>query len=87
MDSENFIKRCQWDLADYCNRHMTELGGKAFSTRDFYVVWSVKVLQNSKALLSTDKADGLYFELTYNGDKKEMYVDVYEKRENVCYKN
>ena len=28
--------------------------------------------------------DGMYYELTYNGDKKELYVDAYKKWENIC---
>ena len=50
------------------------------------VVWSVKALQNSKALLSTDLKDGMYYELTMNGDKKEIYFDAYKKFENRCIK-
>ena len=46
---------------------------------DIYVVWSCKTLQNNKALISTNVTDGLYFEVTYNGDKKEFYFDVYKK--------
>ena len=53
---------------------------------DVYVVWTCKTLQNNKALLSTDRADGLYFEATYNGDKKELYLDAYRKEKNVCIK-
>ena len=30
--------------------------------------------------------DGMYYELTYNGDKKELYLDVYKKWENKCIK-
>lgn len=44
-----------------------------------YVVWFVKVLQNWKALLSTNIPDGRYYEVTYNGDKEEAYVDTYQK--------
>lgn len=51
-----------------------------------YVVWNCKTLQNNKALLSTDRSDGLYFEATYNGDKKELYLDAYRKEKNVCIK-
>lgn len=46
---------------------------------DIYVVWSCKTLQNNKALISTNVTDGLYFEVTYNDDKKEFYFDVYKK--------
>lgn len=51
-----------------------------------YVVWACKTLQNNKALLSTTLSDGMYFEATYNGDKQEMYLDAYEKKENRCIK-
>ena len=51
-----------------------------------YVVWNCKTLQNNKALLSTDRPDGLYFEATYNGTKKELYLDAYRKEKNVCIK-
>lgn len=50
---------------------------------DFYVVWFVKVLGNWKALLSTDIVDGHYWEVTYDGNKKQTYVDKYLKVENV----
>ena len=51
-----------------------------------YVVWTCKTLQNNKALLSTTLSDGMYFECTYNGDKKELYLDAYKKEKNVCIK-
>lgn len=48
-----------------------------------FVVWSCKTLQNYKALLSTTvSGDGIYVEFTYNGDKQEMYMDVYHKIAN-----
>ena len=43
-----------------------------------------KTLQNSKALVSTTLPDGMYYELTYNGDKDELYLDAYKKFENRC---
>lgn len=46
-----------------------------------YIVWQVKAVQNSKALLGvTAEGDGMYFEFTYNGDEKEAYLDVYKKQ-------
>lgn len=35
-----------------------------------------------EALLSTDMYDGMYYEVTYNGDKHELYLDAYKKFEN-----
>ena len=55
----------------------------AVTAEDVYVVWFCKTLQNWKALLSTDLPDGMYFEVTYNGDKKEAYLDVYKTIRNV----
>ena len=55
---------------------------KEITTDDVFMVWSCKTLQNNKALLSTTLFDGMYYECTYNGDKKEMYVDAYKKWEN-----
>lgn len=49
---------------------------------DIYIVWFSKTLQNWKALLSTDLHDGLYYEVTYNGDKHSAYVDTYKKQTN-----
>lgn len=49
---------------------------------EVYIVWKCKALQNWKYLLSSTLFDGMYYELTYNGDKKEWYLDAYKKFEN-----
>ncbi len=43
---------------------------------DMYVVLFCKTLQNWKALVSGVHITE-YIEVTYNGDKQELYVDVY----------
>lgn len=53
---------------------------------ELYFVWKAKVLQNWKYLISSTLSDGMYYELTYNGDKNEWYLDAYKKFENKCIK-
>lgn len=50
---------------------------------DVYIVWKAKALQNWKYLISTTLLDGMYYELTFNGDAQEWYLDAYKKFENV----
>lgn len=50
--------------------------------QDVYVVWQCKTLQNQKVILSTPMHDKLIFEVTLNGAKNEIYLDVYEKIDN-----
>ena len=55
-------------------------GNPNIDLSNMFVVWSCKTLQNYKALLSTSvSGDGIYVEFTYNGDKQELYMDVYMK--------
>jgi len=49
---------------------------------DVFVVWFVKALENWKGLLATTNPDNMYFECTYSGAKKEMYLDAYVKMDN-----
>ena len=49
---------------------------------EVYTVWKCKILQNWKYLLSSTLPDGMYYEVTYNGDMNEFYLDAYKKFEN-----
>lgn len=53
---------------------------------EVYTVWKCKALQHWKYLLSSTLTDGMYYELTYNGDRKEWYLDSYKKFENTVVK-
>ena len=53
---------------------------------DMYVVWFCKTIKNWKALVSGVHITE-YIEVTYNGDKQELYVDVYTKMRNQCLKD
>jgi hypothetical protein len=50
---------------------------------DVYVVWFSKTLQNWKALVSTTLPDSMYYEVTFNGDQDEAYLDAYRKVDNI----
>ena len=83
MGTDEFLNLASSEVRRYVNRHNPESEVEVF---DVYVVWNCKTLQNNKALLSTTLPDGMYFEATYNGDKKELYLDAYKKEKNVCIK-
>lgn len=74
MDNKKFIELCKEQISKYLNTNEIII-----SNEDIYVVWSCKTLQNNKALLSTNILDGMYYEVTYNGDKQELYFDAYKK--------
>lgn len=82
MNHSEIIEKFIELVANYANKHLDVTDNKRIGLEDVYVVWSSKVLQNSKALLSTNLFDGMYYELTYNGNKNEIYFDAYKKFEN-----
>ena len=82
MDTKEFIQLCKDIIVDYANNHLDPTNKKKIDTDDVYVVWYSKTLQNSKALLSTTLPDGIYYELTLNGSRAEVYMDAYKKWEN-----
>ena len=84
MDNGKCLEICKKEVTKYANDHLDKTYNKQITEDDVYVVWSCKTLQNNKALLSTTLYDGMYYELTYNGCKKELYFDAYKKFENKC---
>lgn len=85
MNEKDFTKLCKETVAEYANKHLDKTDKKQIGEDDVFIVWMCKTLQNSKALLSTTLFDGMYYELTYNGDKNELYLDAYKKWENVAF--
>lgn len=84
MDEKLFITKCRELVKEYASEHLDKSDN--VPEFDVFVAWNVKVLQNNKALLSTTLFDGMYYEITYNGGKKEFYFDAYKKFENKCIK-
>lgn len=84
MTEVKFFELVKNTVANYTNKHLDKTDDKQITTQDVFVVWYCKTLQNWKALASTTLSDGMYYELTLNGDKSEMYLDAYKKFENRC---
>ena len=82
MTEKQFTEIAKKIVTNYALEHLDK--SDETPTFDVYVVWLCKVLQNNKALLSTSLLDGMYYEVTYNGDKNEFYLDAYKKFENKC---
>ena len=82
MNEKEFVSLVKQTVANYVNLHLDKTDNKRITEDDVFVVWLCKALQNNKALASTTLPDGMYYELTYNGDKGEIYVDAYRKWEN-----
>ena len=77
-DSKQFEMMAKIYVVNYYNDRLNSSTEKyRIDVKDVYVVWFNKTLQNFKILLGTNKPDHLYFEVTYNGDKRESYMDVY----------
>jgi len=78
--AENMDKRAIQIVRDYVIEHLD----KSDSTPvfDVFTVWKCYILGNVKYLISTTLPDGMYYEVTYNKDKDEIYLDAYKKFEN-----
>lgn len=77
---ENFQNKAKELVKQYIDgRNLA--GGRTY---ELYVPWFSKNLQNWKATVATNLPDdGMYFEVTYNGTKRETYIDYYLKQDNL----
>lgn len=84
-NNDAYLNRAKELVCTYFNDHKELFGGFDITPDHVYIVWFSKTLQNWKALCYTDLHDGMYYEVTHNGDKNETYLDAYRKWENVLY--
>mgnify|MGYP000097887621 FL=1 len=84
---DHFQSVCKRKLVDWYNKHCERKHlAMKIDLSNVFVVWSCKTLQNYKCLASTTvSGDGIYAEYTYNGNKQELYEDVYKKLTNACH--
>ena len=80
MTNEKFIEKAKNLVHDYIMEHVDKTD--KVPVFDVYVVWNAWILGNIKALISSTLPDGMYYEVTYNKAKDEIYFDAYKKFEN-----
>lgn len=86
MKELTFIEQALNIVFQYVKYHLEKTDTHVTVTEDeVYVVWFAKTLQNWKALVSTTLPDGMYYEVTHNGDKGETYLDAYKKFDNIKF--
>ena len=79
-DNDVRLKMAKAAVVAWYNEHNAPA---TIGMEDVYIVWFSKVLQNWKALAGTHHGDGMYYEITFDGDKDCAYVDAYKKWQNV----
>lgn len=76
MTTEDFIKACNLLAKKYVKE--TYL----YDIFSINTVWYSKTLQNHKSIMMSPNFKDHIFEFSYNGDKDEIYMDVYDKECN-----
>lgn len=82
FDVDGLLKQAKNAVVNYVNDSLDKSDKVLIGNEHVFIVWFSKTLQNWKAMVSTTLLDGMYYEITYNGDKNEMYLDVYKKWAN-----
>lgn len=86
LGSLRFLEKAKELVIDYFNREVEKTDKSSIkSGLDGDVVWYCSLLGNHKCLISTTVPDGMYYEVTYNSNKGEIYLDAYKKWKNECH--
>lgn len=82
MQSDEFIRKAKTSIMRDFYENVPDIEEK-----EVLLIWFCKTIQNWKAIFTTIFSDGKIFEVTYNGDKDEMYIDEYIKNKKKIYRN
>ena len=83
LGSLRFLEKAKELVIDYFNREVEKTDKSSIkSGLDGDVVWYCNLLGNHKCLISTTVPDGMYYEITYNANTGEIYLDAYKKWKN-----
>ena len=83
--SEEFLKYAKSFVSQTVKEGLDPTDNVNFSEDDVYVVTYSFVLGCQKAMLSTTLPDGKYYEVTYNPEKEELYLDSYVRISNKTF--
>ena len=75
VSAEGFL----WYFIDWYNKNVADSDVPTITKPDVYCVWFCYILGNAKCLISTSRPDHRYYELTYDCETHEVYVDAYVK--------
>ena len=82
--THNYVKEEQAMkiVEDYILEHLDKSDPKP----DFhiYIVFKSYILGGCKFLISSSLYDGMYYEVTFNQESGDWYLDAYKKFENRC---
>lgn len=87
MKDMEFLKLAKSTVTAYANT-LLELVHEPEITEDgIYISSFHKSLRNWKALLITKNhpKDGMYYEVTFDGEQKKLYLDAYKKFQNIAF--
>lgn len=79
------VERFRSYVFNYVRENLNKGQNIKFDLSDVILVWYGYVLGNIKALYTTSLPDGMYYEITYNKEKGEIYLDAYKRWENRKY--
>lgn len=74
------------EFIDLCKEKISENIYNLYLKKNILLVWYCKTIQNHKALFHPQYSK-FYVEYTYNGDKEELYIDIYKKQNKIVFKN
>lgn len=77
MESKEFIERAKVLVAS--------ADGIDTKTSDVYMVWFNYTLGNMKGLFSTVKDNGMYYEVTFDKRKHQIYLDSYALTSSITF--
>lgn len=66
---------------------LKELYNEDLTIKDLHLVWFSKALQNYKCIIIDLRPNKRMYECTYNGNKDELYLDIYNKEHNILIKS